>query len=32
MTNVEWIPLPEETRLSSHIYEGPNLDCSRRKT
>jgi DNA-binding CsgD family transcriptional regulator len=32
MTNVEWIPVPEETRLS-HTYEGPNLDWSRgRKT
>jgi hypothetical protein len=32
MTNVEWIPVPEETTLS-HTYEGPNLDWSRgRKT
>jgi hypothetical protein len=32
MTNVEWIPVPEETRLSD-THEGPNLDWSRgRKT
>ena len=29
MTNVEWIPVPEETRLSSHTYEWFDLERGR---